>query len=392
MSLFDFDFRPPVGHGPNHGIGDFAASAWRTPFPMERIPRGMPDHLTFSDIFQKFGAGVSDTPLGNVEQLLKNVSGLDFSSSEMNRQSGDQPDFFINKVGQLIANPLAPPLRPGESLNIEIQADGMEPPGELQRSMIQASLDAFISSHPWLDGVPRTWQDVLRRLSRMMTGRGFCPFPDYRDSDNYQPGGGRERGRGSGSGSGGSGGGSRGGWDGGGSGGGWDGGGSGGEMAPAARWDGKSHGDMSLVGLSESALGSSLWAETRHAGVCEGGNLGCAASVSKVLQEGGYGYADSAGVLELARQLGAKQWTESGVDGAQPGDVIYSDGGGSRQHIGIVGKDENGELVIYNNHSSDGRWHKDKWNDCSIITSFSPDQIRVLHAPGGSAESNSKLV
>ncbi len=138
---------------------------------------------------------------------------------------------------------------------------------------------------------------------------------------------------------------------------------------------------MNLTELSESALGRQLWAETEFAGVCEGGNVGCAASVSKVLQEGGYDYANSALVTGLAQQLVDSGWTESGLEGAVPGTVIYADGGGSQQHIGIVGVDENGNKVIYNNHSSDGQWHKDAWNDCSIISSYSPDQIHVLHAP-----------
>ena len=139
---------------------------------------------------------------------------------------------------------------------------------------------------------------------------------------------------------------------------------------------------MNLMSLSERAQGRQLWAETEFAGACDGGNLGCAASVSKILQEGGYSYANSPGVLDLSKQMKANGWSESvGAETAQPGDIIYSNGGRDRQHIGIVGIDENGNKVIYNNQSSTGQWAKDPFNACSIITNYSPDQVFVLHAP-----------
>ncbi|HEY9679343.1 MAG TPA: hypothetical protein V6C76_15150 [Drouetiella sp.] len=143
-------------------------------------------------------------------------------------------------------------------------------------------------------------------------------------------------------------------------------------------WDGRSQGDMELSDLSAQYLGRQLWADTKWAGACDGGNEGCAASVSKVLQDAGINYAQSAGVLELAGQLCSNGWTESeGTNTAQPGDVIYGNNGGEDQHIGIVGLDR-GQLVLYNNWSKDGRWHEEPLLSSYIATHFGSN-VRVLH-------------
>ncbi len=184
---------------------------------------------------------------------------------------------------------------------------------QLQGSLIQSIIDTFLSKHPGLASFPQTWQEVMELLSRAAGygtdgGGGAESYGDTTGSGTGGGGGGGGGGYG-GDGGGGSGGGGGGG-DGGGGGGGsiesGGGGGGGGEQFSAARnvnaprWDGQSHGDMNLVQLSESAINRSLWAETEFAGVCRNGDVGCAASVSKILQEGGYSYANSAGVNDLA--------------------------------------------------------------------------------------------
>ncbi len=109
-----------------------------------------------------------------------------------------------------------------------------------------------------------------------------------------------------------------------------------------------------ITALANGDVGQRLWAQTRWANSVEGGNLGCAASVSKVLQQAGFSYADSAGVGELANQLTKHGWQRVQVSQAQPGDVIYGNNGGRHGHIGIVGP--NG--IAYNNSSSSGQWSK----------------------------------
>lgn len=413
MPLFE-NFMPPLPFGLDSPIGDLANSAWSMPFAPERLSSFEPDHLSFSDIFQQAGSISSDQTPAELENIFKNASNVEFSTPEMNKLSGKQPDYTVDAQGKLTKNPNSR-AKPGDPLNIEIQTDGM--PGEAQKAVVQAMLDAFKSTHPFASEFPQSWDEVMQWLAdcRQAAAEGR-PMPSFAQSrraaamreaagssDTGSGGaGGGYGGDSSGGGSGGGGGGSSGGGggyggDGGGGGGGGRGyGGGGGGVSDAAYsparnldapvWDGQSSGDMRLMDLSEQALSRQLWAETEFAGICQGGNVGCAASVTKVLRDGGYSYAGSALVTELASQLANNGWTQSGPDEAQPGDVIYADGGGDRQHIGIVGVDENGRKVIYNNHSSSGQWSKDPWNECSIISDYSPGQIKVLHSPAGEAK------
>lgn len=107
-----------------------------------------------------------------------------------------------------------------------------------------------------------------------------------------------------------------------------------------------------ITALANGMVGQRLWAQTKYRNVVEGGNLGCAASVSKVLQEAGFSYADSAGVNDLAAKLQRHGWQRVSVNQAQPGDVIYGMSGARHGHIGIVGP--NG--IAYNNSSRTGQW------------------------------------
>ena len=111
------------------------------------------------------------------------------------------------------------------------------------------------------------------------------------------------------------------------------------------------------------------------------GRLGCAASVSGVLKEAGYKYANSALVYGLHNQLLKNGWQKLPVSEARPGDVIIgirrsswqSGGGGS--HIGIVGY--NG--TTYHNSSARRHWIEDtlaRWN-----TRRYPRGVFVLRPP-----------
>ena len=111
------------------------------------------------------------------------------------------------------------------------------------------------------------------------------------------------------------------------------------------------------------------------------GRLGCAASVSGVLKEAGYKYANSALVYGLHNQLLKNGWQKLPVSEARPGDVIIgirrsswqSGGGGS--HIGIVG--DNG--TTYHNSSARRHWIEDtlaRWN-----TRRYPRGVFVLRPP-----------
>jgi hypothetical protein len=125
-----------------------------------------------------------------------------------------------------------------------------------------------------------------------------------------------------------------------------------------------------IVANANQLIGQSLW--TRY---MSNGNLGCAASVSTVLQHAGFSYANSAGVEGLEQQLLAHGWHRDSQ--AQPGDVVMGyRGGGRHGHTGIIGA--NG--LSYDNHSSTGRWSQDPasaWN-----TRAYSGGVHFLHPPG----------
>jgi hypothetical protein len=120
-----------------------------------------------------------------------------------------------------------------------------------------------------------------------------------------------------------------------------------------------------VVAAANQDVGQKMWAQSPFAGITENGNLGCAASVSEVLKQAGFSYANNAGVSGLQDQLMAHGWTIDSTP--RPGDVICayrqpkgnSSGGGA--HCGIVGV--NG--ASFDNHSSTGQWSQDPmsvWN------------------------------
>ena len=111
------------------------------------------------------------------------------------------------------------------------------------------------------------------------------------------------------------------------------------------------------------------------------GRLGCAASVSGVLKEAGYGYAHHAGVYGLHKQLINNGWQKLPASEAQPGDVIVGirrsnwAAGGGGSHIGIVGEGNRS----YHNSSSQRAWISDslsRWN-----TGRYPVGVFVLRPP-----------
>lgn len=132
-----------------------------------------------------------------------------------------------------------------------------------------------------------------------------------------------------------------------------------------------------LVDISRSNVGVPLWARSPWANVVEGGNLGCAASVSMVLKQMGIPVPGSAGVVELSRQLrsvGYQQIPIGSVSQYRPGDIVFGatgSGSGGNGHIGIIGEVGNGQALVYENSSSSGRWTR---NTVQSSGSFVPGQ------------------
>ncbi|HEY9676644.1 MAG TPA: hypothetical protein V6C76_01485 [Drouetiella sp.] len=129
-----------------------------------------------------------------------------------------------------------------------------------------------------------------------------------------------------------------------------------------------------IVAAAGHSVGQAMWQKYLN-----GGDLGCAASVSAVLNEAGFSYANSVGVSALQDQLVAHGWTVSNTP--QPGDVVCGyrkpkgSGKSGQAHTGIVGPDG-----TWDNHSHSGRWSHDPlsaWN-----TRAYPSGVVFLHPPG----------
>ena len=150
--------------------------------------------------------------------------------------------------------------------------------------------------------------------------------------------------------------------------------------------------NQKLVAISRNNVGEALWAQTQWSGMVEGGNLGCAASVSRVLQEMGVRVPGSASVVELSNQLAAAGYDRipiSRMNQYRPGDIVYgATGGGSggNGHIGIIGEVMNGQVWQYDNSSSSGQWtHHTVQAGGSFVPGgrFGPGELFVMRRRGG---------
>jgi hypothetical protein len=111
-----------------------------------------------------------------------------------------------------------------------------------------------------------------------------------------------------------------------------------------------------LVADARHNIGQPVWAFTKFASLCQAGNLGCAATVSELLQESGVKIPGSAGVYGLVDQLSAAGWQKIKISDKQqfrPGDVVFGVRG-PHGHIGIISNVDNNRVLVCDNSSSSG--------------------------------------
>jgi hypothetical protein len=137
-------------------------------------------------------------------------------------------------------------------------------------------------------------------------------------------------------------------------------------------------GNEAIVSAAADGVGDRLWAQTRWARYCEGGNLGCAASVSLVLQRAGYHYADSAGVDNLIGKLKQNGWEQVPLSQAQPGDVLWNS-----HHIGIKAPQGN---MVYDNSSSSARFEHRPMSSSGL----SDGPVYALRPPSGGNDNGTR--
>lgn len=130
---------------------------------------------------------------------------------------------------------------------------------------------------------------------------------------------------------------------------------------------------------AQSAVGRVMWGD--FASVVKGGRLGCAASVSEVLEQTGIRGIKSALVTDFASQAMRRGYERLPLSQGRPGDIVYGvepggGGGGGSAHIGIVGSGG----AVYHNRSSSGRWGEDRLASVFNRGRFG-SQLWVLRAP-----------
>lgn len=110
---------------------------------------------------------------------------------------------------------------------------------------------------------------------------------------------------------------------------------------------------------ARNAVGHVMWRD--FASVVEGGRLGCAASVSEVLEQTGIRGIKSALVTDFASQAMRRGYERLPLSQGRPGDIVYGvepggGGGGGSAHIGVIGAGG----AVYHNRSRSGRWSEDR--------------------------------
>lgn len=213
---FDGNFISALPFGINPAAANLASDAWQLPFMPERIQSAEPNQLSFPDIFN-IGKASSDALAPEMECTLKSASNVEFSTSEMNKLAGKEPDYIVGAGGKITKNPNSR-AKPGDPINIEIQ--NPQQVDEAQKAVLQNVLDTFRSSHPTMQQFPNSFNDIMRWLREcsqaMAEGRplpdlpsisagpdsGLVPPSPYSASTRAPSTGGEGGGSGSGSGSG----------------------------------------------------------------------------------------------------------------------------------------------------------------------------------------------
>jgi hypothetical protein len=137
----------------------------------------------------------------------------------------------------------------------------------------------------------------------------------------------------------------------------------------------------SILQTCEQDVGHAMWKQID--GGASGGNEGCAASVSAVLDQAGAANVSEMECHHLQSSLQSQGW--SITDKPQPGDVVIGYGGLSAAHTGIVGK--NG--TVFDNHSSTGTFQQDSlsyfknWNQ--VVFLHKDSAPAAPHAPAPAA-------
>jgi hypothetical protein len=132
-----------------------------------------------------------------------------------------------------------------------------------------------------------------------------------------------------------------------------------------------------LLKASQAREGQKIWARTPFARMVDDGLVGCAASLSKVLNEGGERVKPSPLAFGLKQNLKAAGRIERPFSEVAVGDVVYgtktgrnAKKGGGASHIAPITGVENGRVTVSDNFGQAGGI----WTKRPIEESFKPDR------------------
>lgn len=124
-----------------------------------------------------------------------------------------------------------------------------------------------------------------------------------------------------------------------------------------ARVSGNNHSfSQRIISAAKHNVGQPVWAFSKFASLCQWGYLGCAATVSELLQESGIGIKGSASVAGVANQLNKLGWHKikiSNKNQFHAGDIVYGLKG-SHAHIGIITSADKNKILVCDNSSKSG--------------------------------------
>ncbi len=111
-----------------------------------------------------------------------------------------------------------------------------------------------------------------------------------------------------------------------------------------------------LVDIAKHNIGRPVWAFSKFASLCQSGYLGCAATVSELLQKAGVKIKDTASVSTVVNELTNLDWHKVKItnkDQFHAGDIVYGLKG-HHAHIGIITQANKDKVLVCDNSSATG--------------------------------------
>ncbi len=121
-------------------------------------------HFNTTELYQSSNS-IHENWTSSIKSVLSGVSKIIFTSPDLDRATGQQPDFFLGRDGSLRMNPARKPSGDGV-VTIEVQSqnkfdtDAKKLAHHLQKATIKDLISYFRRSNPQ-EKIPQDWLDLL---------------------------------------------------------------------------------------------------------------------------------------------------------------------------------------------------------------------------------------